>query len=416
MRRIFLLTLFAISSVTFAQVNTVYSRFGVGTVLYGTTARDLSFGELGTAIYDEDRINLLNPASYGSFILTRADFGQVLEATFVKDATRKSYYGGGYLPGFNVGFPISIDHGVGLVFGANKYSDVSYEGSRDATISTSGSLVPSTVKEEYSYDGGITKIFMGTSYRFPFGWNIGVTADFLLGHYEYESTAKFSSTSVVDGIYARQQNFKGFTATFGLLSNNLNEYLGIPGLEELRISAGYTLSSTLKGDYANFTVNNFGFHDTLSKGDLETVIPVRTFAGISLKVNPRTKIFADYLAQSWEDFSMTSSTPQTLANTFKLSAGIEYNPNLRSATYTPDLSYRLGVSYEKLPYLLSGESAYRITTGAGISIPLSPANYIDLGLQYSFNTSSYANVIKDNTLRFMVGISVGELWFLRNDY
>lgn len=120
MRRIFLLTLFVISSVTFAQVNTVYSRFGVGTVLYGTTARDLSFGELGTAIYDEDRINLLNPASYGSFILTRADFGQVLEASFVKDATRNSYYGGGYLPGFNVGFPVSIEHGVGLVFGVNK--------------------------------------------------------------------------------------------------------------------------------------------------------------------------------------------------------------------------------------------------------------------------------------------------------
>lgn len=416
MIRSILIFLLFIGTVAVAQVNTVYSRFGLGTVIYGTTARDLSFGELGTANYDEDRINLLNPASYGSFVLTRADFGQVLEASFVKDPSRSSYYASGYFPGFNIGFPLSHENGVGLVFGVNKYSDVSFEASRDGNVSTGGSLIPGTIKEEYYYDGGITKIFLGSSYRLPFGWNIGASADFMMGHYEYESTAKFFTSNAVDGIYAKQQNFKGFSATFGLISANLNDYFGITGLEDIRVSAGYSLKSTLKGDFATFTVNNFGFHDTIAKGDLETVIPARMFAGISVKLNPRTKIFADYLSQSWEDFSMTNIAPQTLTNSFKISAGLEYNPLARATVFSPELSYRFGVSYEKLPYLLAGESSYRFTTGAGISIPLSPANYIDLGLQYSFNTSSFANVIKDNTLRFVVGVSVGELWFLRTDF
>ncbi len=416
MRRSILLFLVLFASVPFAQVNTVYSRFGTGTLIYGTTARDLSFGELGTANYDEDRINLLNPASYGSFVLTRADFGQVLEASFVKDPSRNSYYSGGYFPGFNIGFPISQEYGVGLVFGVNKYSDISFEGSRDGNISTGGSLVPGAIKEEYYYDGGITKIFLGSSYRLPIGWNIGASADFMMGHYEYESTAKFFTSNAVDGIYSKQQNFKGFSATFGLISPNLNDYFGETGFDDIRLSAGYSIKSTLKGDYATFTINNFGFQDTIAKGDLETVIPARMFAGISVKLNPRTKIFADYLTQAWGDFSMTNATQQSLTNSFKISAGIEYNPLARATLFTPDLSYRFGVSYEKLPYLLSGESSYRFTTGAGISIPLSPANFIDLGVQYSFNTSAFANVIKDNTIRFMVGVSVGELWFLRNDF
>ncbi len=416
MRRSILLFLVLFTFVTSAQVNTVYSRFGAGTVIYGTTARDLSFGELGTANYDEDRINLLNPASYGSFVLTRADFGQVLEASFVKDPSRNSYYSSGYFPGFNIGFPLSQEYGVGLVFGVNKYSDVSFEGSRDGSISTGGSLIPGAVKEEYYYDGGITKIFMGSSYRLPFGWNIGASADFMMGHYEYESTAKFFSSNVVDGIYAKQQNFKGFSGTFGILSANLNDYFGISGLDDIRVSAGYSIKSTLKGDFSTFTVNNFGFHDTIAKGDLETVIPARMFAGISVKLNARTKVFADYLTQSWGDFSMTNIAPQTLTGSFKISAGIEYNPMARATVYTPELSYRFGVSYEKLPYLLAGEASYRFSTGAGISIPLSPANFIDLGVQYSFNTSSFASVIKDNTLRLMVGVSVGELWFLRSDF
>ncbi len=416
MRLQLLALLFLLTAISTAQVNSVYSRYGTGTLIYGTTARSLSYGELGTANYDDDRINLLNPASFGSFNLTRVDFGQVLEASFVSDTKNKNYYGGSYFPGFNIGFPVSSEHGVGIVFGVSKYSDISYEGSKDGSVTGAGSLVPINYKEQYYYDGGITKIFLGTSYRLPFGLNFGATADFYMGHFEYNSEVKFSADGVLNGIFAKEQNFKGFGASFGLLTEDLNKTLKINGLDEIRLSAGYSLKSTLKGDYSSFTINNFGFQDTTLKGDMESSIPSRFFAGISVKFNPRTKIFADYLTQSWTDYYMTNQGSQTLSNTFKVSAGLEYNPNTRSNTFEQDLSYRFGFSYEKLPYLISGESSYRMSAGVGISYPLSPANYIDLGLQYSFNSSNAANYIKDNTISFVVGLSIGELWFFRSDY
>ena len=416
MRLKLFVSLIIFATCAFAQVNTVYSRFGTGTLIYGTTARSLSFGELGTANYDDDRINLFNPASFGSFNLTRVDFGQVLEASFVSDSKKKNYYAGSYFPGFSMGIPVSHEHGVGIVFGVSKYSDVSYEGSRDGSVTGGGSLVPVNYKEEYFYDGGITKIFLGTSYRLPFGLNLGGTADFYMGHYEYNSTVKFFSDGVLNGIFAKQQNFKGFGATFGLITEDLNRFMKIDALDEIRLSAGYSLKATLKGDFSSYTVNNFAFQDTTLKGDMESSIPSRFFAGFSIKFNPRTKIFADYLTQSWTDYYMTNQGTQSLTNTFKVSAGFEYNPNSKSNTFEQALSYRLGLSYEKLPYLLSGESSYRMSAGVGISFPLSPANYIDLGLQYSFNSSNAANVIKDNTINFVIGLSIGELWFLRTDY
>lgn len=416
MRLLTFATIILLSSISFAQVNSVESRNGAGTLIYGTTARNLTSGDLGTANYDDDRINIFNPASYGSFVLTRVDFGQVLEASFVSGAGKNSYYGGSYFPGFNIGFPVSQEHGVGIVFGVNKYSDVSYEGSRDGTISGAGSYVPSSFKEEYYYDGGLTKIFLGTSYRLPFGWNIGASGDFYMGHYEYQADLKFFNSSVLDGNFAKEQNFKGFGATFGLISNNLNEYLKISGLEEFRLSAGYSLKTKLKGDYATYSVNNFGIHDTSARGDVESSVPSRFFAGFSLKFNPRAKIFGDFVSQSWSEFYLTNISPQTLTNTFKASLGFEYVPQAKATVFEPDLSYRFGLSYEKLPYLISGESSYRMSAGAGISIPLSPANYIDLGVLYSFNTSAAANVVKDNTIKFVVGLSIGELWFLRTEY
>jgi long-subunit fatty acid transport protein len=221
---------------------------------------------------------------------------------------------------------------------------------------------------------------------------------------------------VLDGNFAKEQNFKGFGATFGLISNNLNEYLNIQGIEEFRISAGYSLKTKLKGEYATYSVNNFGIHDTASLGDAESTVPSRFFAGFSLKFNHRTKIFGDFVSQSWSDYYSTNTSAQSLTNTFKASLGLEYVPQSKASTFEPDLSYRLGVSYEKLPYLILGEPSYRMSAGAGISIPLSPANYVDLGVLYSFNTSAATNAVKDHTISFVVGLSIGELWFLRTDY
>nr|MBP9123952.1 hypothetical protein [Ignavibacteriaceae bacterium] len=80
MRLLTFATIILLSTISFAQVNSVESRNGAGTLIYGTTARSLTSGDLGTANYDDDRINIFNPASYGSFVLTRVDYGQVLEA------------------------------------------------------------------------------------------------------------------------------------------------------------------------------------------------------------------------------------------------------------------------------------------------------------------------------------------------
>ncbi|KAB2909516.1 MAG: outer membrane protein transport protein [Ignavibacteriales bacterium] len=400
----------------YAQVNTSNSRFGVGTVIYGTTARDLSFGELGSALYETDRVNLMNPASFGSFNLTRADFGQVFEASFVKQSDASSYYAGGYFPGFSLGLPVSNAHGVGVVFGVNKYSDISFEGSRNGSINSGSSFVPDTYKEEYFYDGGITKVSLGASYRLPFGWNIGASADFLMGHIEYEASNKFNSSSVVDAVFTREHNFKGFSSTLGLLSDNLNKYFDISDLEDIRISFGYSIQSKLNGDYAVYTMNTTGSPDTLSKGNTEVTIPSRLFAGFSVKFNPRTKIYADFLTQSWKNFAITNSVSETLTNNFKISTGIEYNPQHGSSMFVDDLSYRFGLSYEKLPYLIGGESSYRMSAGAGVSIPLSTANYLDLGVQYSFNSGATPSSVKDHTVKLMVGLSVGELWFLRTEY
>lgn len=80
---------------------------------------------------------------------------------------------------------------MGIVFGVNKYSDVSYEGSKDGIILGAGSYVPSTYKEEYFYDGGLTKIFLGTHTDFLLGGTLVLRAIFIRVTTNIRQTSNF---------------------------------------------------------------------------------------------------------------------------------------------------------------------------------------------------------------------------------
>jgi hypothetical protein len=50
---------------------------------------------------------------------------------------------------------------------------------------------------------------------------------------------------------------------------------------------------------------------------------------------------------------------------------------------------------------------------AGLSVPLSRLNNIDLLFSYSTRGKASGGLIKDDVLKFAISVNIGELWFLK---
>ena len=70
---------------------------------------------------------------------------------------------------------------------------------------------------------------------------------------------------------------------------------------------------------------------------------------------------------------------------------------------------------EKTQYEFNGQGIDMLAFNTGLSLPLSPNNSLDLGLEFSMRGTTESNLIKENRLKFSLGLSLGELWFLRRE-
>ncbi|HEX7358458.1 MAG TPA: hypothetical protein VF270_12175, partial [Ignavibacteriaceae bacterium] len=57
----------------------------------------------------------------------------------------------------------------------------------------------------------------------------------------------------------------------------------------------------------------------------------------------------------------------------------------------------------------------QFSTYAGLSYPLGVENTLDLAVEYSKRGTTENNLLSENSFKIFLGVSFGELWFLRFD-
>jgi len=121
----------------FAQSNSVYTRKGIGDLVYSFSARRLGMGQLGVSVPDEDFISTVNPASWYILKRTRAEFSIDYNGIFASDNLMKKFYTDANFNGVTFAFPISSLYGISAAFGIVPYSNVNYEVVEDVKSSSS---------------------------------------------------------------------------------------------------------------------------------------------------------------------------------------------------------------------------------------------------------------------------------------
>ncbi|MBU2492991.1 MAG: outer membrane protein transport protein [Bacteroidetes bacterium] len=396
----------------FASGGSLYTRVGLGEFYNTYSARRMGFGELGVAVSDVENLSSYNPASWYRLGITRIETGMTFNGASIDNGSQSAFYSQTTFSGFTIGFPVDHDNGVSLVIGLVPVTNVKYEVRNVQNDPAVGDYT-----EIYKGDGGISKIFLGTSYKLPFDFIIGASLDYYTGNVSYSSKFNFNqAVSSTNAEFLRENSYRGFGGTFGLISNDLSGIIGSSSIKDLRFGLNFNYISDLTTDSTLSTVSSIGT-TVYNKGSFNTKVPYRIGTGFSFNLEESFLIMADYLYQPWSNFEENSQKSYNLKDLQRISAGFEYRnaKKLFGGTFWEQIILRGGLSFEQTQYEINNTGIEQYSLHAGFGIPIGIGNFLDFAFQYGVRGETGANLFKENFYKAAVSINFGELWFQRFD-
>ncbi len=396
----------------FGQVNSSYTRFGIGDIQYNFSARRLGMGGVNIAIADPDFVNINNPATIYRLNSTRFELSLKYGGEKVSNNSLNKFYSNTVFSGFTFGFPISSLDGVGAAIGIVPVSSINYN-VIDKTVYATNST--NNYYYSYSGSGGLSKIFISSSYRTPFNVNIGASFNYYFGNLNYSSVANFPNNSTYNSVYERTYSPRGLGTTVGLLSPDIAPLFNSSSITEFRVGASVDYIANLNTDTI-LVGNSYYKTDTLGEATVKMKIPVRISTGLSFILNSKYLFSIDYLYQPWSNFKLNGIKSDFLRNASKISAGFEFRQAKGlGKSFWEQILLRAGLSYEKTQYLINGVGINQFSVSGGFSIPITYANDIDIGLEYAIRGSKKDGLYKENIYKLNVSFALGDLWFIRTE-
>ena len=402
--------LLLLTNLSVAQRTSTYTRYGVGDIYYSYSARTLSMGHSGTAMINSDYVEVLNPASWSSLSKVRFELSFAYDELRLSNSGETKYYGDGLFKGVTFGFPISEVHRIALAFGVVPYSRINYEVSENIIDSVTGNY-----NTTYLGKGGLSKIFIGSTYQLPGELLIGATLEYYFGNIKYTSKLAFENTTYFPSEYELNYAPKGFGTTIGLITPDLSGLLDSSLISNLRLGLSTNIVGKLNTD-TSFVSTSSSLVDTISTGKTKMEVPLRLNLGLHITFVNVYNIALDYFYQPWTEFKLSEINQSNLSDVHRISLGFEYRPQrVPGVSFWEQIMFRAGLSYEMSQYNFNGNELKQYSVFGGFALPLSPENTVDLGFEYSVRGTKEDNLLEENFLRINFGVSFGDIWFIRYD-
>jgi hypothetical protein len=428
-----------------AQINSPFSRFGVGNEVYNSqNAANQAMGGL-TAAYTPimngafgQSINFNNPASYGGIYMTTFDIGLNLTNSNLKRTSpagkEKSTY---LIPNYiAVGVPISKAKKIGFAFGLRPLTQINYS----VNDFLYDPKIGDSVYTNYKGEGGINQVFLGVGKSWKY-LSIGMNTGYNLGRKKIDVVKALlfntDSTYFYQSLSSTNTSFGGVFLNLGAqgefpLSSSTNSVT--KDKTEYTISYGgtYTLDQRLRGKQdvlrsnGTFTstqeipVDTALFQKNI-KGIVE--LPSVITAGIALH-KKITTVRGNYdqwvigieLNQSnWKDGYKFYGQTDQVRNATMFRAGAQLCPN----PYAFE-SFGLFSGNDYININNNGLKVNGLTMGLGLPIRKYRSydyqfTLLNLALQVGQRGGGASN-FKENFVQFTVGYSLSDVWFNKRKY
>lgn len=409
-----------------AQINSPYSRYGLGDMVPGQNIVNRAMGGATAAYYDVQSVNFINPASYARLLYTTVDIGLDFESRRLRESSSvrsltSSYITPSYL---QIGIPIKRGN-WGMNIGLRPLSRINYKINNNELKPG----IPDSLQYLYEGGGGTYQAYLGTGFgtkNLSVGFNVG----YLFGNKEISTKTIFLD----DSIQYNKAKYSDTTSYGGVFINGGIQYT-IPLAKQLRLKLGAygQLQNKLK---ARRDVVRETYEFNPSTGDVpidsvfasrdqggDIIFPASYGFGFSLDKEVNWSVHADFSLHQWDDYRYYGER-DALRNIWQVRMGGQFIPNIKGKSYWGVVAYRLGV-YAGPDYVDVGRKLNRYAVTFGFGFPVGKYGMYRLysNQTTTINTSfeigargNQQNAVRESFYRVSVGLSLSDIWFIKNKY
>jgi len=399
-------------SVLHAQTGSLspYSRYGIGDLSTEGFTYQTAMGGAGSALGSSFIINYLNPASYVYDTTTIFEFGFRAELSSFATSSQSTSASSANFSHFCLAFPVIKTH-WSAALGLAPVSSVGYDLNLFENIQNVG-----VVKNVYTGTGGLSKVFMGNSFKIAKGLTAGVNISYLFGTIENLKAVEFPyGSNYYNSKYINSVTVNDFYFNYGLmyqfdLPKNKRLSIGIAGAPDTKTNATNYLT------YYNYTkisgyevIKDSIIKDGKVRGNI--ILPANYRLGATLSSPTNWSASLDLSMQQWEHFENFGAT-DSLVNSYAIQGGGEYRLN--------KMILRAGGHYRKnyLELRNTPINEYGVSVGMGVIklFPKRPSSTINIAFEYVHRGTKENNLLNENYFRIHLGLTLTDIWFIKNQY
>ena len=396
------------------HVASTYAIYGIGELNNNALAHNQAMGGLGVGMPQRYNINLQNPAWLTYNQLTSFNVGLQGESRNYKseleDGSKKT---------------ASIKHMVlfvpllngkwGSAISLLPFSSAEYkvEGSGEVANAVS----TESANNLFIGSGGLSQFAWSNGFRIFKSTNIGFNLMYVFGALDKQSQSSLASDSSAIGYYTELSTNDTYKSV--LFSVALAHKMKIKETHEMNFGITYEHSGKLKGSQDAF-LSRYIQNSSLQVGTVLPItsqeritfnLPKKLSFGFSYGLIEKYKVGLDINLANW------TSNNTNVQNTQEFILGGEITPDSRSVTnYLQRITYRFGLNYGKMPYLVQNNAIKEFGINFGASFPVAGLSTLDLAVKFGERGTNENGLVHESFMQIVLGLTVNEKWFIKRRY
>jgi hypothetical protein len=394
-----------------------YTSFGIGEPYGNALINHQGMAGVGVSQPQYWFINNQNPALlvYNA-VFTSFQAGIITERRNISGDTLSETTQGGNMNYLVTAFPIKPGKWTTSV-GLMPYTAVNYKLQYRDDILNSTEQV--NVIEEGS--GGLTQLYWSNGVRLTRALAIGAKASYIFSSIvnTYKNQLIEASSNYLAAVEEKSY-VKDFTFGGGISFSQ--DSLFSNRRYRLSFGAVYNFATDLNANKTDklFRTNSIG--DTTEVSVLPSSmrghysVPSSFTVGLSLSRAMRWSIGSEFSYQDWSNFRTVDGQSGGLEESWRIAVGGEITPDqFAQENYFKRLTYRLGVSMDKNPFLVNGNPVRDLGINFGFSMPAGRSS-LDLAFKYGKRGNKSENILEEDYFKIYFGITFNDQWFIKRKF
>jgi len=403
------------------EINTPYSKFGLGNLSQRSNIVLGSMGGVGYALQHAHYINFKNPAAFAAFDSLSFIADLAFAVTNYQLKTKELSYSGNFakLEYITIGLPVMRMWRTS--FGIMPYSSVGYD-----ILDTRVTEHFGKVHNQYQGRGILQLLYWGNAFKLCKGLTLGVNLSYLFGTINSTSFAEYNTEEVP---FIRNTMNSNFRYLDGIQINGGVQY-HITINEKHRLGIGTVYEKTLKLwsrenlvrlTYANPYSPNTVFDTIKYNVGADAVrtknakMPHIIGTGISYGYKDKLLVAADITWQNWKKFYM-SNIKDSLQNNLVTALGMQFIPDPLSSKYFKKINLRAGTRFSTGYIVIQNHPISEFAISAGLGFPIRTFNTrssVNIMFEYSRLGTLQNNLIIQNYYKLTFNFILHEKWYQR---